>query len=92
MRVVWDRQKAKSNLLKHGMAFSDAEGALLDPMALTREDEDSMGEQRFATIGRDYLGRVVVVVFTQRGESIRLISARRATRRERSQYAKRIRF
>lgn len=92
MRVVWDPAKAKANLLKHGIRFSDAEGVLYDPMALTREDERSEGEPRFVSIGMDHLTRVVVVVFRSRGESVRLISARRASKKERHQYAQRIRF
>jgi len=55
-------------------------------MALTREDIDAAGEQRFVSIGADALGRILVVVYTYRGKSIRLISARLATRKEREQY------
>ena len=92
MRVVWDPRKAMANLRKHGISLSDAEGAIFDPMGLTREDEDSQGERRFVTIARDHLDRVVVVVHSHRGEVTRLISARRATRKERLQYAKTVRF
>ena len=92
MRVTWDPRKAKANLLRHGIRFSDAEGALFDPMALTREDERAEGERRFVSIGMDHLARVVVVVFSPRGELVRLVSARRATRKERRQYAERIRL
>jgi len=90
--VTWDPRKAKANLLKHGVQFSDAEGVLFDPMALTREDEATEGERRFVSIGMDHPGRVVVVVFSPRSETIRVISARRATRKERRQYAERIRL
>jgi len=92
MRVVWDPKKAQANLLKHRVRFSDAEGALFDPIALTREDEGTEGEQRFVSVGLDHLARLVVVVFSSRGESIRLISARRATRKERQHYEKRVRL
>jgi uncharacterized DUF497 family protein len=92
MRVVWDPEKARVNLQKHGIRFADAEGVLYDPMALTREDERSAGERRFISIGTDHLTRVVVVVFVPRGESVRIVSARRASKRERYQYAQRIRF
>jgi uncharacterized protein len=92
MRVAWDPRKARANLLKHRVRFSDAEGALFDPMALTREDEGAEGERRFVSIGRDFLARIVVVVFSSRGDSARLISARSATRKERQQYAQRIRL
>jgi uncharacterized DUF497 family protein len=84
--VVWDPEKAKSNLKKHGVRFSDAETVLADPNALTREDIESEGEQRFVTVGMDALGHILVVVYTCLGEDIRLISARTATRRERMQY------
>jgi len=92
MRVVWDPLKAKANHLKHGVRFADMEAALFDPLALTREDEGSEGERRFVSIGMDHVSRVVVVVYTSRGETIRIISARRASKRERAQYAKRIRL
>ena len=86
MKIVWDSAKAKSNFTKHRVLFSDAEPVLFDPMALTREDEGWHGEQRFVTIGRDALDRVTVVVYTYRGEDIRLISARLATPHERRTY------
>jgi hypothetical protein len=84
--VVWDPEKARENLKKHGVRFSDAETVLFDPNALTREDMESEGEQRFVTVGMDTLGHILVVVYTYRGEDIRLISARFATKRERMQY------
>jgi len=85
--VVWDPKKARENLKKHGVRFSDAETVLFDPSALTRgEDMESEGEQRFVTVGMDTLGHIIVVVYTYRGEDIRLISARFATKRERMQY------
>jgi len=73
-------------LKKHGIHFSDAEIVLFDPNALTREEVDEENEQRFVSIGMDALGRVLVVVYTYRGEGIRLISARPATKRERESY------
>lgn len=92
MRVFWDPRKARINYLKHGIRFSDAEGVLVDPMALTREDVASMSEQRFVSLGIDFLGRVVVVVYASRKENLRLISARPATRKERRQDEEGIRF
>ena len=92
MRVVWDPSKAGANLLKHGVRFSDAEGVLFDTLALTREDVTSAGERRFVSIGADHTGRVVVVVYAQRRDSCRLISARRATRKERFRYEEGVRF
>jgi uncharacterized DUF497 family protein len=88
--VVWDSEKARLNLKKHGIRFSDAETVLFDPNSLTREDMESKGEQRFVTVGMDALGYILVVVYMYRGEDIRLISARSATRRERMQYEERI--
>ena len=86
MRIVWDPAKAEANLRRHGIRFSDAEGVLFDPNALTEENENVDGEQRFVSIGLDPLGRVLVVVYTFRGDDIRLISARRSTRGERRAY------
>jgi uncharacterized protein len=84
--IEFDPAKAASNLAKHKVSFSHAEQALRDPMAVTIEDPDAEGEQRFITLGTDSLGRVLVVVHTPRGERIRLISARRASRGEREHY------
>jgi len=85
MEYQWDRDKAKSNLLKHDIDFADAITALEDDSAITLDDDDP-DEERFVTIGMDALGRILVVIYTYREESIRLISARRATQRERKQY------
>ena len=90
MRVDWDPEKAKSNFQKHGVRFSDAEIVLYDLTALTSEDVEAEGEQRFISIGRDVITRIIVVVYTYRGQDIRLISARKATKRERKAYEKRI--
>ena len=92
MRVDWDPAKARANQLKHGVRFSDAEGVLFDPLAITREDVTSISERRFVTIGADHIGRIVVVVYAQRGGYFRLISARQATRKERHYYAEGIRL
>lgn len=86
MKITFDPKKAASNFRKHGVRFSDAESVLFDPMALTREDEDAEGEQRLVSIGTDATGTILVVVFTDRGEEIRLISARRARAKERAYY------
>ena len=86
MDVEWDPDKAKVNLGKHGVHFADAELVLFDPNALTLEDPRIVGEQRFVTIGSDATGRILVVVYTYRGENIRMISARAATKKERRNY------
>ena len=86
MNTAWDPRKARTNLQKHGVCFSDAESVLFDPVGVTVEDPSSRNEQRFVTMGMDALGRVLVVVYTYRNDSIRLISARRVTPSERRQY------
>ena len=86
MPLEFDPSRARGNLRKHGVSFAHAEQALLDPMAFTIEDPDSQREQRFVTLGMDALGRVLVVIHTQRGERTRLISARKASRGEADQY------
>lgn len=86
MKVYWDPKKAQANFKKHGIRFSDAETVLYDPNALTVEDEEAEGEQRHVSIGMDAVGRVLVVVYTYRGDDIRLISARGANKKERGSY------
>jgi len=86
MEITWDPKKAETNFRKHKVRFSDAETVLYDPMALTLEEQGISGEQRFVTVGSDAIGRIVVVVYTYRGHSLRLISARKATPSERRQY------
>jgi uncharacterized DUF497 family protein len=85
MMAQWDPEKAAENLDKHGIDFADAATVLTDDHALTLPERDA-DEERFVTLGMDALGRVVVVVYTWRGETPRLISARRATRTEQRQY------
>jgi uncharacterized protein len=85
LEFEWDDHKAFSNLQKHGIAFADAVSAVEDDLALTIQD-DFLGEGRFVTIGTDLLGRTLVVVYALRGERVRIVSARRATRRERRNY------
>jgi uncharacterized protein len=86
MDYQWDPEKAASNWMKHDVDFADAVGVFEDEWALTIREQDVEGEQRFATLGIDFLERVLVVVYTYRGKKIRLISARRATRKERRVY------
>jgi uncharacterized protein len=66
--------------------FADAESVLFDPNALSLEDTTAQGEQRFIVIGIDHLWRLLVVIYTDRGNRVRLISARPATRSERQKY------
>jgi uncharacterized DUF497 family protein len=86
MEFEFDPAKAISNLRKHGVSFAHAEQVLRDEMAVTVEDPDSVKEQRFVTLGMDALGRVLVVVHTQRDGRTRVISARKASRGEMEQY------
>ena len=88
MTFEWDPDKAHSNLEKHGISFADAVEVLSDPYAITIEDQTSE-EQRHITIGLDAIGRILVVVYTWRGDNIRIISARKTTARERAQYEER---
>lgn len=85
MKVEWDQAKAKANRRKHGIDFADAATVLFDELATTVRDE-SAGEERYITIGVDALGRVLVVVYSWAESGIRLISARKPTKRERRQY------
>ena len=81
----WDKSKARQNEAKHGVSFVDTFAVFEDPNALTLDPIVS-GEERHVTIGMDAFGRVLVVVYTWRGDNIRVISARKATRSEVRQY------
>ena len=86
MDYEWDPRKAATNLQKHGVSFADAVSVFSDEFALTAAD-DFAEEERFVTLGTDAFGRLLVVIYTWRGEQIiRIISARKATRHERTQY------
>lgn len=85
MCLEWDPSKAASNFKKHGIDFADAALVLEDEQALTIDDPHP-DEERYATIGMDALARILVVIYTWRGDNIRLISAREATPDERQQY------
>jgi uncharacterized DUF497 family protein len=83
----WDAGKAAANLKKHRVAFDEAATVFLDPLAMTYPDPDhSEGERRFITIGESARGRVILVAHLDRGDHTRIISARRATRREAHEY------
>ncbi len=88
MDIECDAGKAIANLSKHGIDFDEAATCLLDPMALVREDRDAPGEQRFVLVDMSRERRLLTVCCALRGEdTVRLISARKATRRERQTYA-----
>jgi len=86
VEFAWDPRKAAANQRKHGVDFADAGTVFHDEQAITIPDEGSDEEDRFTTLGVDALGRVLVVVYTWHEDSPRLISARKATARERRQY------
>lgn len=87
MKFEWDPRKAALNLAKHGVSFEEATTAFRDPLSATAPDPDhSVGESRFITFGLSSKGRLLVVAHTERGETIRIISARRATKQERKIY------
>jgi uncharacterized protein len=83
----WDPSKAAQNRRKHGVSFREAATVFADPLAVTYLDPDhSVEEQRFLTVGMSNLGRLLIAAHADRGESIRIISARRTTVRERTDY------
>jgi uncharacterized DUF497 family protein len=87
LNFEWDAAKAAANLRKHGVGFDEACSAFADPLSSTiRDPMHSMGERRFVLLGRSSAGRLLVVSHTDRGATIRFISARPATRPERKSY------
>ena len=88
LRFEWDPQKAESNIEKHDIAFEEACTVFRDPLSLTIDDplHSSAEEVRMVQIGTSHKNRLLVVVYTERGDNIRIISARRATKRERTPY------
>jgi uncharacterized DUF497 family protein len=87
LKFQWDDTKAQANLGKHGVSFEEAASVFGDPLALTFPDPDhSIGEKRWLTFGVSQTSRLLVVAHTHRGRSIRIISARKATRHERGIY------
>jgi len=87
LKFEWHRRKAASNLSKHGVSFQEAVTVFTDLLARIFDDEDqSMEEQREIIIGHSAKERLLVVCFTAREESVRIINARKATKRERKDY------
>ncbi len=87
MKFEWNRDKADLNLKKHGVSFGEASTVFNDPLSITFPDPDhSYGEERYIIMGLSSAGRVVVVHHTERGDGVRIISAREATRKERRFY------
>jgi uncharacterized DUF497 family protein len=84
MRFEWDPEKAKRNLVKHGVHFDEAGTVFYDPLAATFDDPDhSKDEQCYLTVGFSSQDRLLVVAHIEKGETVRIISARLATVRER---------
>jgi uncharacterized protein len=91
LKFEWDRRKAVSNLSKHGVSFEEALSVFGDSLARIFDDEDhSADEQREIIIGHSVKERLLVVCFTAQRESVRIFSARRATKRERKDYEENI--
>lgn len=87
MQIEFDQEKAAANPINHnGVTFDEASDVLFDPYALTREDVDADEEQRFVSLGLGGQGRVLVVVWTLRGDCIRLTSAWKANQTQRRRY------
>lgn len=84
----WDSAKAAQNLKKHGVDFADAVISLEDPQALSDADPDSNDEERYVCLGADPAGRLLVTVYTYRGDNVRIISSRSASAGERHRYEK----
>jgi len=83
----WDLKKAKTNLEKHGVSFEEASSAFRDNLSLTIDDPlHSNDEKRLVPIGMSYNNRILVVVHTEKEDNIRIISARKATKKERKYY------
>lgn len=83
----WDANKARINLAKHAVSFQEATTVFGDPVSLSIPDPaHSQAEHRFIILGRSHQGKILVVVHTERGDNIRIISARSASRRERKYY------
>jgi uncharacterized DUF497 family protein len=87
MQFEWDPGKARRNLRKHGVSFDEAVTAFYDPLSATFDDPDhSIGEQRYITVGFSSQNRLLIVGHTERGETVRIISARLATAHERKRH------
>jgi len=84
--ATFDPKKNAANLKKHGIALSEGDGVLSDPLAVTIEDESAQGEQRFVTLGANTFGSLMVVAWTPRDEDVRIISVRKPTPKERRTY------
>ncbi len=88
LQFEWSPEKAEANLNKHGVSFAEASTVFDDPLSITVFDPDhSADEDRFIIVGTSQAGRLLMVAHTERGDTIRIISARLLTRTERKAYA-----
>ena len=87
MKIEFDLEKGQTNIRKHGVSFEEAKTALYDPFAWVMEDDESIYETRFLLLGKSENSRILLVVYAYRqDEVIRIISARKATTKEKTQY------
>ncbi len=87
MKFEWDPDKANLNLIKHGVSFYEAATVFADPLSVTYHNPDhSLAEERYITVGTSQSGQLLIIAHTDRGENIRIISARKTTRQERIHY------
>jgi hypothetical protein len=87
LNFEWHTEKALKNIKRHNVTFEEASTAFKDPLSLTIDDpHHSDDEQRYVLIGKSYKNRILIVIHTERGNNIRIISARRATKKERAYY------
>jgi uncharacterized DUF497 family protein len=87
LRFEWDQRKADSNLKKHEVSFQEATSVFADALSITISDPDhTASEARFLDLGLSHRNRLLVISYTERGETIRIMSARRASRSEQKHY------
>jgi uncharacterized protein len=90
LKFEWDSDKAETNLAKHGVSFEEATAAFADPLGrIVNDPRHSIGEERFALLGVSPKGKLFAVLYVERGDAVRWISARIATRQERRDYEER---
>ena len=88
MSPTFDPEKNAANIAKHGVSLAEGDGVLHDPLALTIEDDSARDEPRWVTIGMNTFGALMVVVWTDRDDDVRLISVRKPEPKERRSYEK----
>jgi hypothetical protein len=87
LKFEWDPRKAASNVIRHEVSFEEAATVFGDPLGrIVSDPRHSWGEERLVLMGLSQERRLLAVMYTERGESIRIISSRRATRREQRDY------